>query len=116
MTGTELGSVTLKRVGLFCFQFNTQHTHTSAVGGIHLPGSLSGPLRYHELESIKVSKVSEVARSGFLRFFNLYDKSQPEHQTKRGEMILFEQSRWNSRLFEKNRFPGPPQKLGPLSS
>ena len=25
--GTELGSVTLKRIGFFCFQLNTQHTH-----------------------------------------------------------------------------------------
>ncbi len=29
------------------------------------------------------------ARSGFLRFFNLYDKSQPENQTKWGEIDLF---------------------------
>jgi len=29
------------------------------------------------------------ARSGFLRFFNLYDKSRPENQTKRGEIDLF---------------------------
>ena len=29
------------------------------------------------------------ARSGFLHFFNLYDKSQPENQTKRGEIDLF---------------------------
>jgi hypothetical protein len=28
-------------------------------------------------------------RSGFLRFFNLYDKSLPENQTKRGEIDLF---------------------------
>ena len=27
--------------------------------------------------------------SGFLRFFNLYDKSRPENQTKRGEIDLF---------------------------
>ena len=26
--GMELGSVTLKRIGFFCFQLNTQHTHT----------------------------------------------------------------------------------------
>ena len=29
------------------------------------------------------------ARSGFLRFFNIYDKSRPENQTKRGEIDLF---------------------------
>jgi hypothetical protein len=29
------------------------------------------------------------ARSGFLRFFNLYDKSRPENQTKRGEIDSF---------------------------
>ena len=29
------------------------------------------------------------ARSGFLRFFNLYDKSRPENQTKRDEIDLF---------------------------
>ena len=29
------------------------------------------------------------ARSGFLRFFNLYDKSLPENQTKRGEIDSF---------------------------
>jgi hypothetical protein len=28
-------------------------------------------------------------RSGFLRFFNLYDKSLPENQTKRGEIDFF---------------------------
>jgi hypothetical protein len=27
--------------------------------------------------------------SGFLHFFNLYDKSRPENQTKRGEIDLF---------------------------
>ncbi len=27
--------------------------------------------------------------SGFLRFFNLYDKSLPENQTKRGEIHIF---------------------------
>ena len=29
------------------------------------------------------------ARSGFLHFFNLYGKSRPENQTKRGEIDLF---------------------------
>jgi hypothetical protein len=29
------------------------------------------------------------ARSGFLRFFNLYDKSRPENLTKRGEIDFF---------------------------
>jgi len=29
------------------------------------------------------------ARNGFLRFFNLYDKSRPENQTKRGEINFF---------------------------
>ena len=28
LSGTELGLVTLKRVGLFFFQLNTQHTHS----------------------------------------------------------------------------------------
>ena len=60
------------------------------------------------------------ARSGFLHFFNLYDKSQPENQTKRGEIDLFRtiskvliyvHESFSLRFwFEKNRFPGDPQK------
>jgi hypothetical protein len=60
------------------------------------------------------------ARSGFLLFFNLYDKSRPENQTKRGEIDLFRtiskvlayvlESFSLRCLFEKNRFPGDPQK------
>ena len=60
------------------------------------------------------------ARSGFLRFFNLYDKSRPETQTKRGEIDLFRtiskvlvynlESFSLRFLFEKDRFPGDPQK------
>ncbi len=59
-------------------------------------------------------------RSGFLLFFNLYDKSRPENQTKRGEIDLFRtiskvlayvlESFSLRCLFEKNRFPGDPQK------
>ena len=30
--------------------------------------------------------ITENARSGFMRFFNLYDKSRPENQTTRGEI------------------------------
>ena len=65
-------------------------------------------------------------------FFYHYDKSRPENQTKRGEIDLFRtiskflvyvlESFSLRFLFEKNRFPGDPQKhygnsgrLGPLT-
>jgi len=46
-------------------------------------------------------------------FFNLYDKSRPENQTKRGEIDFFRTISKSFSLcfwFEKNRFPGDPQK------
>ncbi len=46
-------------------------------------------------------------------FFNLYDNSLPENQTKRGEIYSFSKNLKSFSLrflFEKNRFPGDPQK------
>ncbi len=60
------------------------------------------------------------ARSGFLRFFNLYDRSRPENLTKRGEIdsfriiskvLVYNLESFSLRyLFEKIQFQGNPQK------
>ena len=64
----ELGSVTLKRIGFFVFQLNTQHNER--------PESTCSKIMFSLFFLLICS------------FFNLYDKSLPENHTKRDEIDL----------------------------